>query len=76
MNERHTFGYDALGRRTLMADSTGRYTTAYDEQGRATEVHNPNSKTITYAYDCLGRRDYLIPLDPIVAPTRVLPGHL
>jgi YD repeat-containing protein len=52
---RHTFSYDAVGNRTLMADLTGRTTTVYDPWNNPTSVTDPDSKTVGYGYDAVGR---------------------
>ena len=53
---RHTFTYDQVGNRTVLADPTGRTTTVYDDRNRPVRVTNPDDKAITYSYDAIGRR--------------------
>ncbi len=39
-----------------MADPTGRTTSTYSPRNNLSTVTNPDAKTITYAYDTVGRR--------------------
>jgi YD repeat-containing protein len=53
---RHTFAYDEVGNRTLMADSTGRYSSTWDALDRRGSVNWPNKGRITYTWDAVGNR--------------------
>jgi RHS repeat-associated protein len=56
----HTF--DAARRQTLMADPMGETLYGYDATGRVTSVAYPTGLALTYAFDALGQRLWM--LDP------------
>jgi len=74
---RHTFTYDQVGNRTVLADPTGRTTTVYDDRNRPVRVTNPDDKAITYSYDAIGRRRTMVdPDDGVFTYTHDAAGRL
>jgi RHS repeat-associated protein len=60
---RHTFAWDEVGNRTLMADPTGRYTSMWDALDRRGSVNWPNKGRITYTWDAVGNRVGMLDTD-------------
>ena len=59
----YDYMYDAIGNRLKMHDGTGRSTHSYDNRNAVRTVQDPANKTITFAYDAVGRRTLLIEPD-------------
>ena len=52
----NSYSYDNNGNLTSKTDSTGTWTYTWDYENRLKQVTRPDSITISYAYDALGRR--------------------
>jgi RHS repeat-associated protein len=57
----HSYTYDANGNLTQKTDNTGTWTYAWDYENRLKQVTRPDTQSITYKYDALGRRVQRIP---------------
>jgi RHS repeat-associated protein len=52
----NSYSYDANGNLTSKTDSSGTWSYSWDYENRLKQVTRPDSTTITYKYDALGRR--------------------
>jgi RHS repeat-associated protein len=52
----NTYSYDANGNLTQKMDSTGTWNYSWDYENRLKQVTRPDSTTVSYKYDALGRK--------------------